>query len=182
MKVLALHQPWASLIAIGAKKVETRGWPAEKYGLVGERVAVQATKTGIPKYEFEELFDGSPYFAAALRPIFDPECQFSDRDLPGVLWKTLPRGVILATAVVDRSEQMGPLLIQRQSRAEWSFGDWQIGRYAFFLRGVEELPEPIPFSGHQGVPVWETECSSGYCAWDPVEGEPHTCPERKGII
>lgn len=26
MKALTLHQPWASLVAVGAKKIETRSW------------------------------------------------------------------------------------------------------------------------------------------------------------
>jgi hypothetical protein len=26
MKALSLHQPWASLIALGVKRIETRSW------------------------------------------------------------------------------------------------------------------------------------------------------------
>jgi len=24
------------------------------------------------------------------------------------------------------------------------------------------------------------ECSSGYCGWNPLTGDPHTCPEKEG--
>jgi hypothetical protein len=32
MKVLTLAQPWATLVAIGAKKIETRSWPTNYRG------------------------------------------------------------------------------------------------------------------------------------------------------
>lgn len=44
MKALPLWQPWAQLVVIGAKRVETRHWPAPNY-VVGQRVAIHATKT-----------------------------------------------------------------------------------------------------------------------------------------
>ena len=40
---ITLHQPWASLIALGIKTVETRSWPAPAR-LVGQRIAVHAGK------------------------------------------------------------------------------------------------------------------------------------------
>ena len=32
MKALTVRQPWASLIAVGAKRVETRSWPTAYRG------------------------------------------------------------------------------------------------------------------------------------------------------
>lgn len=32
MRALSLYQPWASLIAFGEKKVETRGWATDYRG------------------------------------------------------------------------------------------------------------------------------------------------------
>ena len=40
---ITLHQPWASLIALGIKTVETRSWPAPER-LVGQTIAVHAGK------------------------------------------------------------------------------------------------------------------------------------------
>ena len=40
---ITLHQPWATLIALGIKSVETRSWPAPAR-LVGQRIAVHAGK------------------------------------------------------------------------------------------------------------------------------------------
>jgi hypothetical protein len=44
MPAVSLWQPWASLIAVGAKTIETRSWPAPK-GLIGQRIAIHAAKT-----------------------------------------------------------------------------------------------------------------------------------------
>ena len=44
MKAITLHQPWASALAHGLKKYETRSWPVpEKF--VGHRVAIHAAVT-----------------------------------------------------------------------------------------------------------------------------------------
>jgi hypothetical protein len=42
VKVISLWQPWASLMADGKKRIETRHWPAPKW-LIGERLAIHAT-------------------------------------------------------------------------------------------------------------------------------------------
>ena len=52
MYAITLHQPWASLIALGVKTVETRSWPAPAH-LVGQTIAVHAGKrvvgqSGVP--------------------------------------------------------------------------------------------------------------------------------------
>ena len=43
MYAITLHQPWASLIALGVKTVETRSWPASAR-LVGQTIAIHAGK------------------------------------------------------------------------------------------------------------------------------------------
>ena len=43
MYAITLHQPWASLIALGVKTVETRSWPAPAR-LVDQRIAIHAGK------------------------------------------------------------------------------------------------------------------------------------------
>ena len=43
MYAITLHQPWASLIALGIKTVETRSWPAPAR-LMGQTIAIHAGK------------------------------------------------------------------------------------------------------------------------------------------
>lgn len=155
MKVLALWQPYASLIAHGRKSVETRDWPAQRYHLVGQRVAIQATKgTGAAK-------DGGG------EPAFRARCASEPfrtvlAELGFATPAQLPRAAILATAVIERcvrQTEENTERLRRLNPVEWHFGnyDWEEGRYAFVLQDVELLPEPVPFSGHQGIPEVDDE-------------------------
>ena len=45
MKALTLYEPWASLIAIGAKQFETRSWPATRTA-IGDVVAIHWGQAG----------------------------------------------------------------------------------------------------------------------------------------
>ncbi|MFL5577327.1 MAG: ASCH domain-containing protein [Gemmatimonadaceae bacterium] len=54
MKALTLTQPWATLVAIGAKTIETRSWPTHYRG----EVAIHAAK-GFPDWA-RQIVDGEP--------------------------------------------------------------------------------------------------------------------------
>ena len=43
MKAITLHQPWATLIADGAKTIETRSWRPPQT-LIGQRIVIHAGK------------------------------------------------------------------------------------------------------------------------------------------
>ncbi len=44
MKAITLWQPWASLIAIGAKKIETRSWATKYRGPLAIHAAIKAVE------------------------------------------------------------------------------------------------------------------------------------------
>ena len=124
MKALSLTQPWASLVASGAKKVETRSWSTSYRG----RLAIHAAK-GFPL--------SARNFASE---------EFTLGRLPG----RIPRGAILAVvtlADVRRTEEIAPTL----SALERLYGDYSVGRYAWVLEDVQMLPQPIPYKGALGL-------------------------------
>lgn len=132
MKALPLWQPWASLVAIGAKRVETRGYPPHRLGLqLGQRIAIHATKT--PR----EL-----RFCA-----MDPFCRYVEAD-------QLPLGALIAVCTLERwaeiTEASAAELLRRYPE-EHAFGDYTPGRWAWVLTDVLQLAEPIPFTGSQGT-------------------------------
>lgn len=45
MKAITIWQPWASLIACGAKKYETRGWPTKYRGPIAIHAAAKDPRT-----------------------------------------------------------------------------------------------------------------------------------------
>jgi|SRR5581483_8604804 len=143
MRGLSLTQPWASLIAIGAKRIETRSWATSYRGTL----AIHASK-GFP-VECRELCEEWPFDDALASA--------------GVTsWQRLPRGMIVATcelvACVSTSGSGARLeLWPGHPLNEWerAFGDYSAGRFAWILANVVSLPEPIPVTGSLGL--WPVE-------------------------
>lgn len=133
MKALTLAQPWATLVAIGAKKIETRSWPTPHRGLVAIHAAKTISRVG-GKLRLSNLCS-SPRFSRALSEF-------------GYLPKSLPLGGIIATAEIvncvstNLSAELPP-----QDSDEYAFGDYAANRFMWFLNDVRVLPNPIKCVG-----------------------------------
>lgn len=131
---LSLWQPWAMLIAIGAKEYETRHWNTSYRG----ELVIHAAK----KRDAETL--------AALHTLQES----------GVLarmpqrWSPLHFGCALC--IVTLTDCI-PTEIIRESLSvqERAFGNYSSGRYAWKLENVRAFPQPIPIRGQQGLWKWE---------------------------
>lgn len=129
MKAITLHQPWASLVAVGAKKIETRSWPTKYRG----PLAIHSGKA--------QNVSGGGYVLekAELYGIVIPEMQY---------------GAVIAIAdLVDCIEMTREFIINITS-PEWYFGEYQVGRYAWILANIRQI-EPVPATGRQGLWNWE---------------------------
>ncbi len=150
MKALTLTQPWATLVAIGAKRIETRSWPTKYRGKLAIHSSSRWTKAErmlVYEYPFDEVLIE----------------HFAHKD-PG-FWDVLtlqylPLGSILATAnLVDciPTDQVPDILlhplISDPTAHEEEFGDYESGRYAWILDDVRVLKDPIPCKGSLGL--WE---------------------------
>jgi len=129
MKFLTLTQPWASLVACGAKRIETRSWKTAYRGLIGIHAAT--------KFEMEvrELCHQEPIHSALFR---------WGTSQPG----SLPRGSVLAVARIADCVPIGTF---RPGQEERALGDYTPGRYAWLLADIRRLPAPIPWRGRQGL-------------------------------
>jgi len=141
MKALSLTQPWATLIAISAKKIETRSWSTSYRG----PLAIHAAK-GFPKYAKE--FAHEPPISILLGMDYE-----------------YPRGLIIATCALvgcrptesfTRGADMAEAAYDLTKQEE-AFGDYSPGRFAWILEDVKQLPEPIPAKGALGLWEWEAE-------------------------
>lgn len=133
MKAITLHQPWASLIAVGAKRIETRSWkpPAS---LIGQKLAIHAGKRMVQLPA--SLY---PEYNAALR-----------RHL-GENWTvTIPAGAVVAVATLS-SAQLITRLSELPDGDELLFGEYDYGRWMWRLDDVRPLDPPTPVRGHQGI-------------------------------
>ena len=159
MKAITIWQPWASLIACGAKKFETRSWKTDYRGPIAIHAAA--------RYPFKATKDIPGYVVAEMRQAlksFGILTNWTD-------FRNLPLGKIIATAdLVDCHEIMlyggrgisaypGRLEMEDgiyyPDEQELLFGDWTPGRYAWELANVKMLPEPISCKGKQRL--WEVE-------------------------
>lgn len=128
----SLLQPWASLMAFGAKKVETRSWRTPYRGLVA--IAASA------KWDTPDL-----------------EWAHEDPDLIAV-WtahgitklKELPLGKIIA---LGRLVNCRPTVdvAPHISDQERGLGNYEIGRWAWMFEGIVPLIEPVPVKGSLGL-------------------------------
>lgn len=150
IKALTLTQPWASLVAIGAKRIETRPWATKYRG----RLAIHAAK-GFPKWARDLAC--SPRFGYPL---------LRDTNLE-TLPDDLPTGQIVATCNLVSCEKVtsanwreiqGWMIgesIWPLTEMEHDFGDYTFGRYAWLLDDVQPLDKPIPAKGYQRLWDWD---------------------------
>lgn len=145
MNALTLWQPWASLVATGAKKWETRSWATSYRG----PLLICSAKKGLPKAELEQFLD-------------TPECQAGLADLwnyPPSITGSQITGVDLsfgyAECVVDLVACIGTrgYLRGELGPQELSFGDFSDGRFAWKLENPRRLTIPTQVTGRQGL--WE---------------------------
>jgi hypothetical protein len=132
LRCISLWQPWASLVACGAKTIETRKRPAFST-ILGARIGIQAGGSKIPVREF---IKGPAWWVKTMEDALGIESENWTRDLPF--------GAIVATAVVEASFPVERLKPD-------PFGDFSPGRHGWMLTDLRPLAEPIPWKGAQGI-------------------------------
>ena len=154
MKALTLTQPWASLVVIGAKRIETRSWAPPRL-VVGQRIAIHAAKGWT---EDNRWLATTEPFKGAMRDGYTRGLI----ERPHIL--ELPRGCVVAIATVAvvyptavlgaAPRELEDLLADPQYPHERAFGGYAPGRYAWALRDVRAI-EPIPARGALGLWDWQ---------------------------
>ena len=143
MKALTLTQPWATLVAVGAKTLETRSWGTRHRGLI----AIHAAKE--PPADLEALSRAEPFYTA-LRHHDGGGGALSVGD-------SLPRGAIIAIASVTACHRSDSptveQLLRARPRRERRFGDFSSGRWVWVLDDVRQVESPLPCRGTLGL--WE---------------------------
>lgn len=129
MKAISLWQPWASLMALGEKKIETRHWQIRHTG----PIAIHAAK------KLVRIDD--PHFYDAL-------------NRHGLLYGDLPRGAVLCYFQHINCKRITSH--NAPGFPERAFGDYTPGRYMWTMQELVVLPEPFAIRGHQGI--WNWKC------------------------
>lgn len=130
LRVLTLHQPYATLMAYNLKQNETRSWDTKYRGFV----AIHAAAT-IPHYA-ELMIRREGKFQNALQ-----ECGINSE-------AELPLGVVLAVGCLNSITPTGQYQISKHNR-EYTFGDYSPGRFVWHFNDMRRLATPIPARGYQ---------------------------------
>lgn len=153
MKALSLWQPWASLIAVGAKRIETRHWQCPQV-FVGQTVAIHAAK----RTRDLGLVDFDP-FRRTLEAAKLDDRLVAPEGMPRTMSVRymLPLGAIVATARIKRCAPItaeGATALRTTQPDEHAFGNYSLDegpRWAWILDDVTALPVPLICEGAQGV-------------------------------
>lgn len=132
MRALSLLQPWASLVEVGAKKIETRSWKTSYRGTLLIHASMSRKRLGVlTMYPWL----GKPLVAAGYRAE-----------------DSVPFGAVVAVCdlvdCVPITKNLWPLDLSPQ---EEEYGDYSAGRFAWKLANVRRLKKPIPYKGALGL-------------------------------
>lgn len=132
VKILTLWDPWASFMARGFKRWETRPWRTPYRGLI----AIHAAKTTEHVWEAKTLLAG----AGVLESMFDPDpFPMGDDD-----W---PFGKIVA---VGRLADCVPTTAAAPDRRERALGNYSEGRWAWIFSEIRRT-RPFSYPGARGL-------------------------------
>lgn len=131
-RAISLWQPWATLVAIGAKQYETRHWQTRYRGDLVIHAAKKRDREVLSALE-------------NLRPVMVR--------MPSPMKPMVFGAALCVVRLVDCI----PTEIIRESLTpqERAFGNYTSGRFAWRLENVRVFPQPIPYRGQQGMWVWD---------------------------
>jgi hypothetical protein len=165
MKAITLWQPWASYVAHGMKKLETRSWPTSYRGPLAIHAAArqinhdgrELMKRHRPLVPFAHA---TRRLAAVITRNLVPS---RHRDFAGMV----PFGAIVA---VCRLVDVFPIVGPPGDPREHELGDFTPGRFAWVLLDVEPLKVPVPARGRQGLWEWNPQpcdrCDPSFTCFD----------------
>ena len=139
MKAITLWEPWASLMAIGAKVNETRGVRTSHRG----DICIHAAKAdrGVPDSIYHRVLD----------LLTDPK----NRPIP----TAKDMGCILAVVELWDVQPSHKFLINPKNNSgffnltedEYAFGNYSIGCWIYRTRNLRRLKNPVPCRGAQSI-------------------------------
>lgn len=145
MKAISLWQPWATLVAVGAKKFETRHWATTYRGPIAIHAARKVSPEGCALVDELYAEHDEQFFK-----LVEARDECMSTKFHGGL--ALPVGCVVAIAklvCVHRTETLpcNGLVDERERR----FGNFAPGRYAWQLIDINPLDPPAPAKGAQGL-------------------------------
>lgn len=142
-----MTQPWATLLALGEKRLETRTWPTLHRGPIAIHAAKKMPDWAIAFTQVEPFL--SVLWPAGFHAPWDYPLGYvlAVANLTACL--RIGRAAGSETVVTLDGRTGDPRLTDR----ELAFGDFSDGRYAWVLEDVVPFQRPIPATG--ALQLWE---------------------------
>lgn len=135
MKALSLLQPWASLVILGLKRIETRSWQARPSD--AGVIAIHASKA--LKRDEIDTFHEPPFEEA-----------FAEHGIDAI--SMLPLGAILGTVRLTAYRHVEDFTrISERERAFGNYGNEDGQRWGWVLEDPKPLEAPLPCKGALGL-------------------------------
>ena len=138
MYAISLWEPWATLVAIGEKRFETRSWRPPQ-AMVGRQLAIHATK------HWPKVYRNLPYEPGPFRDVLVD----GDEERGRWLKYDLHPGCIIAVATLEFAVRTEEMDFSDGRPHERAFGNYAPGRFAWCLTDVHRLEKPGPARGRQ---------------------------------
>lgn len=134
MKAISLWQPWATLMALGAKQIETRSWSTSYRG----PLLICAAKKW--NSELANYLSCSP---------FDEVLEKHNLKLADI--KAQMGHALCSVRLVDCKKTESVAVGDFIRTDEFCFGNYDDGRFAWMTDGLVRFEKPIPIKGEQGI-------------------------------
>lgn len=163
MKVLSLLQPWATLVVIGAKRIETRSWKTKYRG----EILIHASK------RWDCKLNNATFDMGAADILSKAGYAIETKIKNGKVYTDLPLGAIIGSVNIrhivkseycfegNKFEWTDYKSIGQTNHVfeltpqELKFGDYSPNRYGWLLSDACRFQTPIPAKGSLSIWDWE---------------------------
>ncbi len=150
MKAISLWQPWASAVALGSKRIETRSWRTHYEGPLLIHAAKRRNIGELIHFSCCHSWQGA---LAELLPI-GCDARWYDRLAFGAIVGVVDLIICRPTHDLRVGEIKEPRHPPEYRHYKWTeelLGDYGPNRWAWILDAALYLKHPIPFKGKQGL-------------------------------
>lgn len=151
MKALTIWQPWATLIMIGAKPHEFRGYAAPRF-VRNQRVIIHAGARPVKPVEVEDLLRRIDAEARGVGSVEERTCLDLDKARDLLLriraahkYRLLPLSMALGSVVLGEPVQACDLFKMNVADSDRGTFNW-----AWPVSDIQHFEPPIPMRGAQG--------------------------------
>lgn len=154
-KVISVMNPWAEFIAAKHKGIETRSWKTDYRGPLYIHVSANMP-AWVRKLcpEFGKLLGLEPYNGSRL--------YYMQHGCSGNFGKIIAKCELVACLPIITNDELNETAYADACENwyvidgnEYHFGDYTPGRFAWILKNVERMQEPIPAKGKLGLWTWK---------------------------